>query len=363
MYLTPDGSLCHEVFREMTECRTARKKIRKVEKQPVRQIFFRNGSTAYFRMFDRPDKALGFGFDVVFFDEIMKLSSLSGRDDFMRVIRPLIMDRQGRLVISGQWRGKACWWHKWFHEDTTDKTMRLFNVPSWEGFRFVDGKENHPEIIDAKKTMPKALYDQEIACIPAANANSAFLHDDVTACIAGKSEEKGVDGHEYVIGVDLGRSRDNSAWVVVDISTSAVVHSELRPLGERHEVGAEKLAELARRFNRAEVLIDATGGATGGKYDVDAFTQFYRDRLDSLRWIKFHRKNKAAMVQNLALAIENKEITIPECQEYLLDQLYSYEYSSDAWGNYYYQGPDGHDDDLVIALVLAWEGNRVCNFS
>ena len=64
------------------------------------------------------------------------------------------------------------------------------------------------------------------------------------------------------------------------------------------------------------------------------------------------------MVQDLSLAIEQGHISIPNSCEYLLDQLYSYEYMYDSWGGYRYQGPDGHDDDLVIALILAWSGMR-----
>lgn len=358
MYLTPDGSLCHEVFRDIVEDRYIRQRIKRVEKQPVRQIFWNNGSKTYMRMFDRPDKALGFGFDKVRFDEIQKKAGIAGRDDFMRVIRPLIMDRQGSLTIAGQWRGRGCWWHKWMEANKDNPNYMLINKPTWEGYQFIEGKENHPEIIDAKASMPKALFDQEIACIPSANANCAFLHDDVTQCISGLNETRGSTGHEYVIGVDLGRTRDPSAWVVLDTTTSAVVYAELRPLGERHETGAYELARLQRAFNGATVIIDATGGATGGKHSIDSFTKFYRDKLDSCRWVKFTTKNKAAMVQELSLAIEQCMFKIPENCENLLDQLYSYEYSYDAWGGYKYQGPEGHDDDLVVALVLAWSGMR-----
>jgi hypothetical protein len=271
-YLTPDGSLCNEVFRNLTESLACSRRIRKIERSPVRQIFWRNGSKTLFRMFDRPDKSLGFGFDLVVFDEIQKLQTLQGRDSFMRVIRPLIMDRAGQLVIAGQWRGRGCWWYKWFMGKKENTKYRCFSFPAWEGYAFREGGENHPEIQESRETMPRIMFDQEIACIPTSSENAAFNLYDIEACFGGELIDYGVPGKAYGIGADLGRSRDPSAWVVIDAETNQVVYAQRRPLGERHEVGAVKLQELSRKFNNAPVLFDATGGATGGKYDPDAFT-------------------------------------------------------------------------------------------
>jgi hypothetical protein len=357
MYLTPDGSLCHEIFRDLSESPTVKKRLARVEKQPVRQLFAKNGSRAYFRMFDRPDKALGFGFDHVIFDEVQKLDSINGRDDFMRVIRPLIMDKQGALTIAGQWRGKGCWWWKWFAENAGNKRYRLWNLPSWEGYQFREGKENHPEIIDAKATLPKALYDQEIACIPAANSASVFYHEDIDSAVTQeKNLDKGEPGKRYVIGADLGRTRDPSAWVVMEAKSKAVVYSVLRRIGEKHQTGAEELSKLSQRFNEAFVVIDATGGATGGKQkDHDVFLRYYRDRVKNLGKKIITKKSKETLVNQLSLAFQNSTISIPAENEKLLDQIRTYEYRPCQYGGYFFQGPNGHDDDLVIALALAYD--------
>jgi hypothetical protein len=357
MYLTPDGSLCHEIFRDIINSPVARKRIARVEKQPVRQIFWRNGSRDYFRMFDRPDKALGFGFDDVAFDEIQKLDSLPGRDDFMRVIRPLIMDRKGGLTIAGQWRGKGCWWHKWFLENETNPKYRLWNLPTWEGYQFREGREDHPEIVDAKETLPKAIYDQEIACIPAANAAAVFFYEDLEAAITkDKNLDKGEAGKRYVIGADLGRTRDPSAWVVMECGTHRVVYSSLRKIGEKHQIGAEQLSLLSQRFGNAFTIIDATGGATGGKQkDVDVFLRYYREKIKVLGKKILTKKSKETLIQQLSLAFQNGSIRIPEENEELVDQLRTYEYKECSMGGYFYQGPGGHGDDMVIALALAYD--------
>ena len=352
-YLTPDGALCNEVYRELTDPVACKRRIAKIEKSPVRQIFWRNGSRTFFRMFDRPDKSLGFGFDEVIFDEIQKLASVEGHHAFMRVIRPLILDRSGTLIISGQWRGRGCWWYKWFESQKKKASYKIFSLPTWEGFSFRKGRENHPGIQEFRETMLRVEFDQEIACIPTSSENAVFNVYDIDECMGGDFLEKGIQGHSYGIGADLGRTRDPSAWVVMDSATKQIVHAARRPLGESHETGAVKLLELSRKFNNASVMFDATGGATGGKYEPDAFVKFYRKIIPSCRWIYLPMTIKAAVVQELCLGIERHEIRIPRDARDLLDEMNLYEYKYDGYG-YKYRGAEGSHDDLVMALAIAW---------
>lgn len=360
MYITPSGSLCHEVFRDIVTDKGCRKRIKKIEKQPIRQIFWRNGSSTSFFIFDDPDKALGFGYDHVAFDEIQRQDSLHGRDDFMRVLRPLIMDRKGVMTIAGQWRGESCWWYKWWQKETDNgerinPDFRLWNIPSWEGIKFWPLKENDPEILDAKRIMTPQLFAQDIACIPAGNANAAFNFYDIRDCTSGQILEKGIRGRSYAIGADLGKTVDPSAWVVIDIKSMKIVQTSLRPLGEKHIVGARKLQELSHRFNDAYVVIDATGGAVGGKRHKDAYLSFYRKYVKNLGKKIITRQSKEDMISKLMLAFQNQSISIPETEEVLLAQLSSYEAHPRRWGGFMYHGPGGHDDDLVIAIAIAYD--------
>lgn len=360
LFLTPDGSLLHEVFRTIITNRVLVKRIAKVEKQPARQIFFTNGSIIYMRPFDQPDRSVGFGFDHVLFDEIQKLNSVRGKSAFMQALRPLIMDRKGKMTVSGQWRGEACWWYKWWQEQTDsgerhNPDFRMWSIPSWEGVKFRDGRENHPEILDARMMMTPQLFDQDIACIPSGNANAAFNFYDIKDCTKGGMLDKGEDGRTYVIGADLGKVVDPSAWVVMDVKDKAVVHAELRKLGEKHSIGALKLNELSARFNGARVIIDATGGATGGKKHKDIYVREYRKYVKNLGKVIMTPQVKEDLIGLLNLGFQNSNLTIPEDAKTLLAQLSSYEAVPNTWGGFRYMGPNGHDDDLVIGLAIAYD--------
>jgi len=362
MYLSPSGSLCNEIFEDMTNDKVIKKRTKRVVKQPMRKIQFRNGSEIIFIMWSGdPNKLRGLGFDEVILDEIQSLETMQDRDKVLMIVRPLIMDRQGTFVVAGQYRGAQCWWHKMFEENKDDPDYKSWSIPSWHGWMFRDEGWEHPEIQLAYKTLPRAVFDQEIACIPTANQNAAIRPEDLVTITKGKAQEP-KKKHVYAIGVDLGKTVDPSAWVVIDLNTGEIVHAELRRIGERHEVGAQKLTELSLKYNAAECWVDTTGGATGGRHDIDAYTRFYRERLPSMRAVHMGMKNKMRLIQNMLLMIEQHEISIPEEFAELIKQLEMYEFREDKWGNFSYSGPGGHQDDFCVALALAIEGYKISGF-
>lgn len=325
--------------------------------QPYPMIEFTNGSTVGFRSFDRPDNLRGDGLDEVWVDEIQDIDE----ESFWPVIRPLISDRRGTLGISGQFRGK-----NWYYEQMYVKGIdgpekrngfRSWRFPSSSGLVF-QSDEGREELEIVKTQLPKMVYEQEYECVPLANQASVFRYDDIEQITNGDSVKNGEAGKKYVIGLDLGRVVDPSALVVFDCSSKRVVYSELRPLKEPHEIGAQHAAQIQRAFNGATIVIDSTGGATGGKSnrDRDAYVKYYRQSCGSVREFTWSYASKRRIIENLQLGIEQGAFTIPSSEKTLLDQLRQYEYRLVGGGKLIYQGPGGHDDDLVAAMAMAYEG-------
>jgi len=363
LFLTPSGTLCDAIFTEMRTDKYLLKRVKKIEKQPMRKIIFNNGSVIDFNMFDDGgEKVRGLKYHSVYFDEIQTLNSLKDRDAFLSVLVPLVADYDGVISISGQYRGKNCWWYKLYQENKDNPDYKMWSLPSWEGWLFHEQGEQHPAIQRMKQTLPKAKYEQEVACIPAANQLAVFRPEDLQAIKRGQLCSKPDSTHEYVCGCDLGRTVDPSFWVVFDLNTATVVHAEERPLGERHEIGAQKLGTLCKKYNNCECFVDTTGGATGGrKVNIDAYLKFYRQKLGNMRPVQMQLKNKNRLIENLQLAIENNEISIPKDCIKLIEELEDYELNLDSWGNPHYAGLNGHDDG-VVALALAYEGYRISSY-
>jgi hypothetical protein len=102
------------------------------------------------------------------------------------------------------------------------------------------------------------------------------------------------------------------------------------------------------RFNRALTHVDSTGVG--------------EPILESLRYAgcnvlpySLTQASKAALINNLALLLEQRLITLPRpeiCPE-LIDELESFEYAVTDMGNVRTGAPAGMHDDCVIALGLA----------
>jgi hypothetical protein len=72
----------------------------------------------------------------------------------------------------------------------------------------------------------------------------------------------------------------------------------------------------------------------------------------------FTQASKAALINNLTLMLERKEITLPRpelCPE-LVEELEAFEFSVTEAGNVRTGSPSGMHDDCVVALALAaWD--------
>lgn len=354
-YIAPSYSQVIQEFDALVAQRELSVIITRHKTQPYPSIDLANGSCIGFRTFDRPNNLRGASLDEVWFDEIQGVTE----DDFWPVIRPLISDRRGSLIVSGQFRG-----HDWVYDQFYVKgqegghpAYKSFRFPSSTGLVFAS-EEGKAELALARSTLPRAVYDQEYECIPTANQASVFRPQDLEDAKRGSYTKSGMDGRTYCVAVDIGRVADPCALVVLDVDSDTVCYSEVLPLGQKHELSARRVAEIAQRFGNATVIADTTGGATGGHAKPDEHVKFYRDAVPGMKSFYWSQANKAEAVSALSLAVEQGKIMIPAENADLHKQLSLYEYKVRSNGSVEYSGARGAHDDLVAALYLAWVAKR-----
>lgn len=322
--------------------------IRKHKLQPFPRIWFTNGSVMSFRSFERPKNIRGRGEDEVWADEIQDYAE----EDFLSVLQPVISDRRGTLGIAGQFRGENWYWERYFvpGQSPDHPTHKSWRFPSSSGLMY-EGDEGQQELAATRLLLPKAVYNQEYECVPIANQAAVFDPDDVKACVRG-SLSPPAGATPYILGVDIGRVVDHTAAVVLDTRTCTVVHAERFPLKTKHDLCAAKVAMIAARY-RAQVIIDSTGGATGGKADkADEHVKFYRDRIPDLREYVWSFRTKQRLVHNLSLAFEQKKISIPPACDDLIKEVLAYEFKRTG-DRYVFSAPQGQHDDYLAALMMA----------
>lgn len=284
---------------------------------------------------DNEDSLRGVGLDGVVMDECSTISA----NVWPEIIRPMLADRNGWALFISTPKGR-----NWLFDIFTkcDKDWK-----SWQYPTSVNKYIKQQEIDAMKADMSERLFKQEV--------KAEFLDDDtgvfkrVRLCNVGELFNP-LSGRFYVMGVDLAKTHDFSVLTVIDSVTRNVVAFErFQDISWAEQ--QIKIQELALKYNNALCYIDSTGVG-------DPIYEALRDAGVSVDGYKFTNESKCKLVDNLAIAIEQRQITWPRELEVLTQELLDFEYDITRHGNITYGAPDGKFDDCVISLALATWGIR-----
>ena len=151
-------------------------------------------------------------------------------------------------------------------------------------------------------------------------------------------------GREW-LGVDPARSgADRSVYVSIDADGVARVESSVATETVSESVGRIKSLNDEHGYARIGVDQNAVGG---GVVDLA------EEGLSNVWPVTFSSKTKQAMYQNLKRMLEAEEITLPNDEPRLVNELTSLEYSFTTTGILKVEHPPGGHDDHADALALA----------
>ena len=310
--------------------------ISKIDKGEKR-VFLANGSVIEFRSAEIHKNLRGFGIDFLVVDEAAFLP----RELWEEVLRPTLSDREGRALFVGTPKGKN-WFFNAFARGR-DKGEK-----NWASFTFPTG--NNPyikedEIAEARSSLPDRVFRQEYLADFVEDAGCVFF--GITECIGGELKDP-IPKETYYAGLDLARYRDYTVLTILDSSGSLVYFDRFRRVG--WTLLKRRVAGALRRYNRATVWVDSTGVG-------DPVLEDLRRMGISSQGITFTIHSKTALIENLALGIEERKIKIPHITE-LIDELLIFEVTRTPHGYSRYSAPESYHDDCVVSLALAWWGMR-----
>lgn len=362
-YFGPSYATAKRECRAMARHRGLAPLVESVSEQPFPLIEWRTGSKTYFRSLDREDNVLGYHLNGAVVDEVHKI----GERAVDEIVRPQIGAKRGWMLLIGQSDedGQDGWLYKRFHlpgqdPDNRDK-VQSWQVPSAMG-RMYQGDDGKAELELIRSTTPDYIFRWQYGAEFVESQNKVFRSADIDRCVRGDlpTLDRATQGRRYVIGYDIGRVIDPSAAVILDAidrERAVIVYAKTVPLGQPHEAQATQLAQLSRVFGDAPALVDATGtsGAAGGS-ERDSYERYYRKICPNVRGFYFNQvKTKMLAIQDLQLAIEQAKITIPASCTEIIDQLRKFRFDRRNAGSIDYHGPDGHGDDMVMALAMAYQ--------
>lgn len=257
-------------------------------------------------------------------------------------LRPALSDRKGKAVFISTPNGRNWFWRLWkqgMSDDPKNKDWKSWQLPSTARPTF-----DPSEIESARADMTEREIRQEYFAQFMADSGQVFRHiDKLTRSTA---LDRGLEGHTYVAGMDLGRYNDATAIAVFDVGTGEQVLLETF-VEEEFSLQATRVQGIHARFAPKAWIIE------------ENFNTSYIERLRDLRIpvVPIHVSNpiKGMLITDLTLAFEQELISlIPhEDQNH---QLKAFTFSTTGFNNTRYHAPGGEHDDIVIANALAWHG-------
>lgn len=303
-----------------------------------------------FKSGDNPDNLRGFAVNFVVIDEAARVPY----DSFISVMTTLTQTR-GRAIIISTPKGRG-----WFY-DVYERGNKFYR--SGES-KFVKGrKDPHPEwrsvrlptwcnptvskeaIEELKRNLSSDAFQQEVAA--EFLLESAGVFRGINNCVtSGPQREPALPGRRYVIGIDLARLNDFTVLTVMDIERRHVVCQD-RFTDLSWQIQYYRIIELARAYNNASCLVDATGI---GDPILDTL------QTAGLRADPYKISNNIAkreLIEKLRMAMEQGKLSFPDIAV-LREELEAYEYEFSENGVIRYSAPVGKHDDTVISLALAY---------
>lgn len=300
-----------------------------------RSIRLTNGSQIWVKSAAAEDSLVSASLDFVVCDEaaLWKEGVWDGGISPMLTARP-----DARVIFASTPRSKNWFYRMWLKGKNGEPGYESFTWKS-EDSPYTD--KDH--LAERKRNMRADLYSEEFEADPLDTRGGMFRN--VRACIVNAP----VQADRFtVIGADLARKGDFSAYIPMDSSRRALFVERSQ---EDWPVQKARLARLSIEMNFARIIADSAAAG-------DVVVQDLRAAGIAVEAVPTNSHEvKRNVIDNLAVAFENGTVKIPE-DPVLIDELESYTYQQLPSGLYRYTAPDGGHDDTVIALALALWGQR-----
>lgn len=298
-------------------------------------IQFKNGSIWMLGGTDNPDSWRGTNPVDVVFDEYSEMKESM----WTEIIRPILTENGGRATFCGTPKGRNHFW-------------RIYNYakenkgPMWEAFFYNVGQTQsipETELEQARKEMPLAMYNQEFMCEFLDDAGAVFRRVNENVWSGDMPPEP---GKNYQIGVDLAKYQDWTVITIIDLHTFRIAKQE-RFNQVDWNLQKARIEAVARRYNNAKIMIDATGVGDPVYEDLSRMGLYIEP-------FRFTEQSRRQLLEGLAIALEQDKIKIPN-DEILKDELagFQYQLTEGERGKLKMTVPEGMHDDCVMSLGLA----------
>ena len=290
-------------------------------------ITLKNGAIIDFKSGDNPDSLFGQDVYAAVIDEGSRL-----KEDAWHAVRSTLTQTRGPLRIIGNVKGRRNWfYHLARRAQSGERDMHYAKITAYDAI--AAGVLDPAEIEDAQRVLPDAVFRELYLAEPSDDGGNPFGLSAIDNCIGPLSSEQPV-----CWGVDLAKSQDWTVAIALD--------AQGRCCGfERWQAPWQETIERVKTLIAGlPALVDSTGV---GDPIVETLQ---RGSGPNFEGYKFTAPSKQKLMEGLAVAIQQGQITFPAGP--IADELEVFEYEYTR-GGVRYSAPDGLHDDCVMALALA----------
>ena len=285
-----------------------------------------NGSMIWFKGGDKPDSLYGEDVYAAVIDEATRC-----KEEVWYAIRTTLTHTRGPIRIIGNVKGRKNWAYRLARKAES-------GIDGWKYSKvtaadaIAAGILADEEVQEAKRDLPIEVFNELYMAEPSDDQGNPFGITAIYDCVGELSTKDPV-----VWGWDLAKSVDWTWGIGLD-EDGNVCRSERfqRPW----ESTLEAIVNITQGLRS---LVDSTGVG-------DAIVEFLEKSGLNFEGFKFTSSSKQQLMERLAVAIQQRQVIIPEGQ--LLNELLSFEYVYTRTG-VQYSAPSGLHDDGVCALALA----------
>lgn len=337
--VAPTYDLADRVFREIQLITMTHLRHRVISmKDNERRLIIRNmagglseirGKTA-----DNPISLLGEGLDWVIVDEASHMKPTI----WQAHLSQRLIDKKGWALLISTPKGKN-WFYQMFQKGRgADPAFKSWNYPSWTN-PLLDRN-----LIEAERSrLPERVFQQEYGGEFIEGSGAVFRN--VRDVATGIWQEPQIN-ETYHAGLDLAKVEDYTVLVIMNSKREVVYVDRFNRLDWSLQI--QRIKAATSRYNNVLVRVDTTGVG-------EPIFENLRKTGIRVTPYPFTQKSKSALIDQLALAFEEKRIVLPKPEIWPegIDEIEAFEYSVTDAGNVRTGAPGGMHDDCVIALALA----------
>jgi phage terminase large subunit-like protein len=299
-----------------------------------RRIYLPNGGEVAVWAGESPDSIRGGKADVVIIDEAAMLSS---DEAWYKVLKPALMDREGRAYFFSTPRG-----HNWFYElflEGLNEEQDLYK--SWQFSSYYNPFIKKSIIDENRKSTPDRFFRQEYLAEFIDDAGEVFRRITEVSILPYSKPYEG----NFVMGIDWGRKLDFTAISVIDTDTMRQV--DLARFSKiAWEIQRNRVLAMINKWKPKSVIAEEN---SLGDVLIEQFQTEFDVHLEPYYMTN---KTKALVIDKLVLNIETEKLKLLK-EPVQIRELQGFSAKRSSFGNIIYNAPAGMHDDTVIALALA----------